>query len=282
MQWLHSSGRLHRDLKPSNVLVKADGQVVILDFGLVTELESNSAKGSQLVGSPIYMAPEQAANDHVSEAADWYAVGVILYKAITGRFPFAGSWSEVLARKQNEAAPSCRGFSIDRPEDLEEICQALLQRDPALRANGIDLLLKQGARIAIPTSQMQEQFVGRRTELNLLHERYAAMSDGNRQIVLLEGRSGIGKTSLLSGFLNELQREHPSTVILRGRCRESESLPYKALDPIADALVAYLRSLPTALAADLLPTHSELLRRRSWLSFLQPDFRNLCTGSPHA
>ena len=94
VQWLHSSGKLHRDLKPSNVLVRADGKVVILDFGLVTESESDFAVGSQLAGSPSYMAPEQAARGAIREAADWYAVGVIAYKAITG-----GSRLRVLGRK---------------------------------------------------------------------------------------------------------------------------------------------------------------------------------------
>ena len=122
------------------------------------------------------------------------------------------------------------------------------------------MLLTQGTRITIAASQTREQFVGRHGELHLLHERYAAMSAGNRR-VLLEGRSGIGKTSLLSRFLDEVQRQHPSAVILRGRCRESESLPYKALDPIADALVRHLRTLKAPVVAGLLPRNPDLLRR---------------------
>ncbi len=95
IQALHFSALLHRDLKPSNILVTADGQVVILDFGLVKVFEPLSIEHSvSLAGSPAYMAPEQAAGGAITEAADWYAVGVILYKAISGQLPFIGTWAE--------------------------------------------------------------------------------------------------------------------------------------------------------------------------------------------
>src|SRR5207248_2410497 len=81
------------------------------------------------------------------------------------------------------------------------------------------------------------------------------------QVVLLQGKSGIGKTSLVSHFLSDLERDHGEAVILRGRCRESESVPYKALDPIADELVRHLRSLAEPAAMSVLPKHPELLRR---------------------
>jgi hypothetical protein len=88
---LHTSARLHRDLKPSNVLVSADGRVVILDFGLVKEMEAHFTEPNAFAGSPAYMAPEQAVGGPITVAADWYAVGVMLYLAITGRLPFQGS-----------------------------------------------------------------------------------------------------------------------------------------------------------------------------------------------
>lgn len=269
VQALHSSGRLHRDLKPSNVLVETHGRVVILDFGLVRALEAESAEQTfTLAGSPAYMAPEQAAGRTISEAADWYAVGVMLFKALTGRLPFTGAWNEVLDGKQKESAPRCRDFAADVPEDLDEACQSLLQRDPALRARGRDIVQ------AYRTEDKREPssgdgFVGRRSELRLMHERFAAVASGKGQTVLVRGQSGIGKTSFLGRFLDDIRRDRPDTVILRGRCRESESMPYKALDPIVDELVKYLRRLPEAAGTALMPRSPELLRR------LFPVFRDL-------
>jgi serine/threonine protein kinase len=75
VQALHASVRLHRDIKPSNVLVTPYGCVIILDFGLVKELDSTSVEQSlTAAGSSAYMAPEQAAGNTINEAADWYAV----------------------------------------------------------------------------------------------------------------------------------------------------------------------------------------------------------------
>src|SRR3954467_9356071 len=99
---LHRSGKLHRDIKPSNVLVTADGRVVILDFGLMTELVPASAGAGSyaMAGTPAYMSPEEGSGATPSEASDWYAVGVTLYQALTGRMPFAGSMLDVLDDKR--------------------------------------------------------------------------------------------------------------------------------------------------------------------------------------
>ncbi len=277
VQALHSFSRLHRDLKPSNVLVSAEGRVTILDFGLVQDSESEpDGRPLVLAGSPAYMAPEQAACAPLGEAADWYAVGVMLYSAITGRLPFPGTGDEILARKQRELPPPAVELNPDVPKDLDEACQSLLQRDPAKRSRGAEILLSQRSGAGINRPGGREEFVGREIELTLLKERFARLSSGFGQTVFLQGKSGIGKTSLLSHFLDGLRRNFPGAVILKGRCRESESLPYKALDPIADELVRYLQSLPEPIGTALLPSRPEMLRR------LFPVFGDLgmLTGFP--
>jgi serine/threonine protein kinase len=262
VQALHTSARLHRDIKPSNVLVTADGRVVVLDFGLVKELEPASIEQSlALAGSPAYMAPEQAAGGAIDEAADWYAVGVMLYEALTGKLPFTGSWAEILEQKRRGSPVPSRDLAPEAPDDLHEACQHLLQTAPALRLLGKAILLAPGQRNVATDRRAQGDFVGRARELQLLRERFAAVSSGKRQIVLLSGRSGIGKTSLITHFLDGLKQESRDVVILRGRCRESETVPYKAIDPIADQLIQHLKASSALVATGLMPRHPELLKR---------------------
>jgi serine/threonine protein kinase len=259
---LHASGQLHRDLKPSNVLVTYEGRVVILDFGLVKEFAAPAVDQSlALAGSPAYMAPEQAAGGSISEAADWYAAGVMLFKALTGQLPFTGTWNQILERKKKHDPPRSRDLAPDIPKDLDDACHYLLQRRPEIRAKGAEILLAQGSQSTTTPEQMQEKFVGRLRERNLLRNRFAALSSGKCQVVLLGGRSGIGKTSLVSHFLGGLVRENRNAVILSGRCRESEAVPYKAIDPIIDQLVRHLGSLPEGAAMAALPRRPELLKR---------------------
>src|SRR4029450_5083106 len=105
---LHARGKLHRDIKPSNVLVTPEGRVVILDFGLSTELlplhagETSDVKG----GTPAYMAPEETSGGIPSEAGDWYGVGMTLYEALTGTIPFAGTLTDLLISKRTIDPPA--------------------------------------------------------------------------------------------------------------------------------------------------------------------------------
>ncbi len=259
LQVLHAAGKLHRDIKPSNVLVTADGRVVLLDFGLVSDLDPAGFLHSvHLVGTPAYMSPEQAAGRPVTAASDWYGVGVMLYEALTGVRPFPGEFLDVLVEKQRSEPPPPRELAPAVPEDLSALCSALLRRDPRDRPSGEEIFRVVRAakpeRVEIRSAPagLAARFVGRQAHLAELDDAFARTQEGRAVAVLIHGSSGVGKTALVRRFLQGPRNDHDA-VILSGRCYEQETVPYKALDSLVDALSQYLRRLPSAEAESLLP-----------------------------
>jgi tetratricopeptide (TPR) repeat protein len=245
---LHQAGQVHCDIKPSNVLVTPTGRVVLLDFGLVRELrpDGEHSVDGPLLGTPAYMSPEQAAGEPPGPASDWYSVGVLLYEALTGRLPFSGTMADVLNEKQC-ADPALPSTFARAPADLEALCMTLLQRCPQDRPGGNKVLALLGGALAASAAVEESVapapiFVGRRSELEALWTAYSAIRQGTGVTLHIHGRSGIGKTALVARFLDLLRAEAGVTV-LAGRCYERETVPYKALDSLVDALSRHLLHL---------------------------------------
>ena len=138
MHVAHQHGVIHRDLKPANVLIAADGTLKITDFGLVKRLESDSGqtRSGSILGTPSYMAPEQARGESqkVGPAADQYALGAILYELLTGRPPFQGtSVLDTLDMVRNKEPVAPSQLQPRMPRDLETICLKCLEKDIARR-----------------------------------------------------------------------------------------------------------------------------------------------------
>ena len=134
----HQRGVLHRDVKPTNVLLDEHGEPHLTDFGLAKLAEGGSAMTMTLavIGTPNYMAPEQAAGDHqqLTVAADIYSLGAVLYELLAGRPPFEGdSTLELLRQVQEREPPALRKSNAGLNRDLETICLKCLQKEPQRR-----------------------------------------------------------------------------------------------------------------------------------------------------
>jgi serine/threonine protein kinase/tetratricopeptide (TPR) repeat protein len=288
---LHAADMIHRDLKPANVRVTSEGRVVLMDFGVVAEIQQSPAleRHGATIGTPAFMAPEQIESDsQPSAAVDWYAFGVLMYLALTERLPYEGAVMEVLETKRTHD-PLAPGLFVDGiPADLERLCVALLARDPARRPGGAEILERLGAgdarklpALAEPTLDLGGRpFVGRAGELAALRQALAEVGTRGARCVIVEGASGMGKSCLIGRFLRELRTgsaPEPGVgpgasapggapldarpILLAGRCHERETLPFKAFDSVVDALAGILIQRSEERRATLLPPDLRLIER---------------------
>src|SRR5262245_54900907 len=263
---LHEMGKLHRDIKPSNVLVTDEGRVVLLDFGLIEDVDPEQHE-TLLAGTPDYMSPEQGAQTPISKASDWYSVGVILYQALTGRLPFRGKFFEVMTCQQKREPIQAREINPDITRDLNDLCTRLLRRKPETRPSGREILRALGVRASsqltpLPLSSTFEgSFVDRERQLAELRDAFRATGEGQAITVYLHGNSGLGKSTLVRTFLEEIKDKSRSTVVLQGRCYERESVPYKGLDGVVDSLSKQLASMRRTRAESVMPRNRAALAR---------------------
>jgi len=265
VQAMHEAGSIHRDLKPTNVLVTAAGRVVILDFGLAKQITSNSLSGDGIVGTPTHMAPEQVMEQQCTEAADWYAVGSMIYETLAGQPPYQGSLYAILLKKQSEDPADPRTLDPHADPQLSELCMQLMHRDPQQRPRGPDILARLGGdhdKRALrqtnrhPAVRTPAQGIcGRAAELDSLARGYAKSIKDGLAVTLVQGMSGIGKTSLVEAFLRSLAPTNSTAapLILRGRCHERETLPFKAFDSVVDDLSHHLDKISTSNRSFALP-----------------------------
>lgn len=254
---LHEAGWKHGDVKPSNVLVTSDGRVVVLDFGVITELDDEVV--DEVAGTPVYMAPEQVRCETVTAASDWYSFGVMLFEGMTGRRPMEGGAITVMSLKARAPrVPEVDELPTDAPPDLRALCVDLLRAAPEDRPSGAEVLRRLGAAPSLvpapasPASGGGGELVGRAAEVARLRELLADVEHGRGRAALVHAPSGMGKTELVDAFLESLA-DREDLVILRGRCYEREAVPYKALDNFVDGLVRWLRSRPSADVDAVLP-----------------------------
>jgi len=138
----HRAGLVHCDVKPQNILLQRNGHVKVTDFGIARAFSASAlTKNGVVLGTPAYLAPEQAVGGRVSPATDVYAVGVVLYEMLAGRPPFVGDDPQFVARQQVEdAPPPIAAFNSRVPTQLAQIIHKTLSKEPSARYRNAEQL----------------------------------------------------------------------------------------------------------------------------------------------
>ena len=248
----YAAGIIHRDIKPENVMVRKDGYVKVLDFGVarlatasVAGISENEERGHQvlagsaaetnpatIIGTPAYMSPEQATRKPLTGATDIFSSGILLYELATGQHPFKrdsplASLHAII--EEQPITPARLNPAI--PPTLEALILRMLEKDPRLRPdagdvgrvlNEIEGVLSKGA-VTEGVSRFnltKRHTVGREQERRELRAAFERAAAGKGLMISLAGEAGIGKTTLIEDFLAELAAGSQAGTIARGRGSE--------------------------------------------------------------
>src|SRR5215831_15239045 len=246
----HEVGLIHRDIKSANILVNSRGRAKVLDFGLAkivrtiadgVESEAltlmNLTDEGTVLGTALYMSPEQTRGEVLDARSDIFSLGSVLYEAATRSLPFTGpSMLTVMhAVATIDPTPAAR-IRPELPREFDFILERALAKDKDRRYASADEMAKAlsdlratltgqwaGAPIIYDKDLLESPLstiVGRESELEKLEESLRQAMAGTGRLVFITGEPGIGKTSLSDEFLRRARSRYPAVAIARGRCVE--------------------------------------------------------------
>ncbi len=286
----HEAGIVHRDIKPENVMVRDDGYVKLLDFGLARLMPAERSETSRLtepgkvLGTMEYLSPEQASGEQVGAASDVFSLGIVAYELLTGVHPFhaATMIATLGAILTREAAPIST-LRADVPLVLQALVAAMLDKTSqgrpragdvvtTLRQAGIELgapvvsgpaldVSGEGHRApadgpptagALPgrVTRKSGVVVGRAGDVAAIQAAYAEVVHGRGLLMSVAGEAGIGKTTLVESALDELHHGDVRPLVAIGRCSERLA-GTEAYLPVLDALESSLERDTTGAVAAL-------------------------------
>jgi predicted ATPase len=289
----HAAQIVHRDIKPDNVMVRPDGYVKLLDFGLarvqpdafggstVAAATGAHTEAGLILGTVGYMAPEQARGEPVSAEADIFSLGVVLYELVTGRHPFAAAsqLGTLHALLWDTPEPPSL-LNPELPRAIDQLILETLQKDTRLRPGASEVMyrlaLAHDSNIATALSSVavsrprpvQANVVGREQELDALAHEFDRALRGKARLVVVSGEAGAGKTTLVEAFVRQLAERGEPVRVGRGRC--SERLAG------SEAYLPVLEALDSLQKNEQLGSVSRLIRALapSWYAQLMPPSDN--------
>ncbi len=300
----HAAGIIHRDIKPENVMVRDDGLVKVLDFGVarlnsgLDETEPDAAPRTAtgaVLGTLQYMSPEQARGDTITSATDIFSLGVVLYELATGQHPFQtesrAGHGELLQAiiSLDPVAPG--QLNPEMSAQLDLLILQMLEKEAMMRPSAAEVAAAMeemerkagrdtGKQRDVETARTGEVFpapsstphpitapprrvtVGRDKERAELHEGFNAVMAGRGLVMCVAGEPGIGKTTIVEEFLNELKTDRRSCRIARGRCSERLA-GTEAYLPWLEALEGLIRGADS-------PAHAMKLLAPNWYAQIAP------------
>jgi len=286
----HEAGIVHRDIKPENVMVRDDGYVKLLDFGLARLAPAERIETSRLtdpgtvVGTMAYLSPEQASGEAVGPASDVFSLGIVAFEIMTGRHPFesptqVATLSAILTRE----APALSAVRGDAPLALQGLIGAMLEKSAPRRPSAADVaarLRQAGVELGAPrvsatapdlsggvptapaparssagdvTTQIARRsgiVVGRARDVASIQAAYAEVVQGRGLLLCVAGEAGIGKTTLVESAIAELRQGATPPLVAIGRCSERLA-GTEAYLPVLDALESTLEHDPAGTVAAL-------------------------------
>jgi adenylate cyclase len=237
----HAAGVVHRDIKPENIMLRSDGYLKVLDFGLARQSSAHDASGDSSVGSfetqsgvllgtIRYMSPEQAQGEEVGTPSDVFSLGTVLYELATGRHPFvAESRVAALQAIVAESPMSVSRLNAEIPSAVATLIARMLEKDPRQRPTAAEVhaglttaadIGTESPHAGLPQRTAPRVTIGREQELASLRALLAQVADGRGQVVCVSGEPGIGKTTLMRAFLAELDGVRDRCAIAEGRSSE--------------------------------------------------------------
>jgi tetratricopeptide (TPR) repeat protein len=246
----HAAGIIHRDIKPENLMLREDGYIKILDFG-IAQLTSPTMSGEEsritqpglVVGTMRYMSPEQATGNLVSPASDIFSLGIVLYELAAGRHPFESSsdMATLSAIILRETIPPSR-LNSRIPAAFDTLVMRMLSKNPIERPTATEVhevldsivAMQNASRQMINAVASQTCVIGREAELQTLLEAFETARSGRASLICISGEPGIGKTTLTEAFLKNISEASAHSVAL-GRCSERLA-GAEAYLPLLDAI----------------------------------------------